>query len=216
MGRGQLNAGVNGLKEFTTKSTWVLRSVVFSMHMFNGWQHQSCDSLARSVFPSCWVLSAIFFVFLCVFLLSEQFVTVVVDFVIFCCFFVCFFEGLVHMPHNTVNSVPSIYTSTSTACCSSSSAGSVTVPLFLSTYSSVGIPVVPRASQSPVLALSASSLFDCSLVPSTSSLTLAPSVGSGAFVELADLLAENIGAQEAGPHTYLDGKLLVACAKKGW
>ena len=110
------------------------------------------------------------------------------------------------------------------------------MPSFLSTYSSVGIPVVPRASQPPVPALSAPSLFDSSFVPSTSSLTLAPSVGkafvvgpgyapipgklvakitSGAFVELADLL-ENIHAQEAEPHTYLNGKLLVVPAKKGW
>ena len=109
------------------------------------------------------------------------------------------------------------------------------MPSFLSTYSSVGIPVVPRASQPPVPALSAPSLFDYSLVPSTSSPTLAPSVGkafvvgpgyapipwklvakitSGAFNELADLLAENIRAQESEPHTYLDGKLLVAPAKK--
>ena len=191
-----------------------------------------------------------------------QFVAVVVDFAIFhCCLSVCFFEGLVHMPRNTVNSisasldssvptlsssdesaisttsnstssssftlsrslvaisaetlsqaisqafqqslpqmlaalrenrapnstssstsgnssmallvtsVPSTDTVTLTACRSSSSAGSVTVPSFLSTYSSVGIPVVPCASQPPV-----------------------PPV----------------------PHTYLDGKLLVAPAKKGW
>ena len=39
-------------------------------------------------------------------------------------------------------------------------------------------------------------------------------ITSGAFVELADLLVENIHAQEAEPHTYLDGKLLVAPAKK--
>ena len=131
--------------------------------------------------------------------------------------------------------VPSTYTSTSTACRSSSLAGSVTVPSFLSTYSSAGIPVFPCAFQPPVLALSAPSLFDYSLVPSTSSPTLAPSVGktfvvgpgyapipgklvakitSGVFVELADLLAENIRAQEAEPHTYLDGKLLVAPGKK--
>ena len=109
------------------------------------------------------------------------------------------------------------------------------MPSFLSTYSSVGIPVVPRASQPPVPALSAPSLFDYSLVLSTSSLTLVPSVGkalvvgpgyppilgtlvakitSNAFVELADLLAENICAQEAEPHTYLVAKLLVAPAKK--
>ena len=132
-------------------------------------------------------------------------------------------------------SVPSTYTLTSTACRSLSSASSVTVPSFLSTYLPVGIPVVPRASQPPVLALSAPSLFAHSSVPSTSSLTLAPlvrkafvagpgyapipeklvaKITSGAFVELADLLAENICAQEAEPPTYLDGNLLVAPAKK--
>ena len=270
------------------------RSAVFSTHMLGGWLHQTCDSLVHSVF-------------LGVFVLCEQFVTIVVDFTIFrCCFSVCFFKGLVRMPRNTVNSilalldpsghasspsddsalsttsnstssssftslpssvtisaetlsqaisqafqqslpqmlaahrengapnytssstsgnssvapfvssVPLTYTSTSTACRSSSSTGSVTMPSFLSTYSSVVIPMVSRASQLPVLALSAPSLFDYLLVPSISSPTLAPSVGkafvvgpgyapmagklvakitSGTFVELADLLAENIRAQ---------------------
>ena len=51
-------------------------------------------------------------------------------------------------------SVPSTYTSTSTSWRSSSLAGSVTVPSFLSTYSSVGIPVVPPAFQLPVPGLS--------------------------------------------------------------
>ena len=55
------------LKELTTKSAWVPRSAVFGMRMPGGWLHRSCDSLARSVFPSCWVLSPIFFVFLGVF-----------------------------------------------------------------------------------------------------------------------------------------------------
>ena len=111
------------------------------------------------------------------------------------------------------------------------------MPSFLSIYLYVGIPLVPPASQPPVPALSAPSLFSYSLVPLTSSLTLVPSVGkafvvgpgyapipgklvakitSGAFVELADLLAENICAQEAEPHTYLDGKLPVVPVKKGW
>ena len=49
--------------ELTTKSAWVPRSAVFSTRMLGGWPHRSCDSLVRSVFPSCWVLSAIFFVF---------------------------------------------------------------------------------------------------------------------------------------------------------
>ena len=39
---------------------------------------------------------------------------------------------------------------------------------------------------------------------------MAPVTRQGTFVELA----ENIRAQEAEPHTYLDGKLLVAPAKK--
>ena len=65
--------------------------------------------------------------------------------------------------------VPSTRTSTSTDCRSSSLAGSVSVPSFISTYSSVGIPVVPRASQPPVPASSVKSLFDSALVPSTSS-----------------------------------------------
>ena len=43
---------------------------------------------------------------------------------------------------------------------------------------------------------------------------LGAEITSGAFVELADLLAENISVQEAKPRTYLDGKLLVAFAKK--
>ena len=83
------------------------------------------------------------------------------------------------------------------------------MPSFLSTCSSVGIPVVSRSSQPPVPALSAPSLFDYSLVPSSSSPTLGPSVGkafvvgpgyapipgklvakitSGTFIELADPL----------------------------
>ena len=57
----------------------------------------------------------------------------------------------------------------------------MTVPPFLSTYSSFGIPMVPRASQPPVPASSAPSLFDSSSVLSTSNPTLAPSVGK-AFV----------------------------------
>ena len=39
-------------------------------------------------------------------------------------------------------------------------------------------------------------------------------ITSGALVEFTDLLAETIRAQEAEPHTYLDGKLLDAPAKK--
>ena len=107
------------------------------------------------------------------------------------------------------------------------------MPSFLSTYSSIGIPMVRHASHLPVPASSVPSFFDSSLVPSTRSPTLAPSAGkafvgspnyapipgklvakitSGAFVELA----ENTPAQEAEPHTYSNDKLLVAPAKKEW
>ena len=208
-----LNAVKCNLKELTTKSTWVPRLA------------HACSVAGHIDHVIPWrVLSAIFFVFfLGVFLLCEQFFTVVVDFAIFRCFSVCFFEGLVHMPRNMVNrisasldpssssdesalsttsnstssssftsspssvaisaetlsqaisqtfqqslpqilaalrengapnstssstsgnpsvapfttSVLSTYTSTPTACRSSSSPGSMTVPSFLSTYSSV-------------------------------------------------------------------------------
>ena len=56
-----INAFKCNLKELTTKSAWVPRSAVLGMRMPGGWLHRSCDSLARSVFSSCWVLSAIFF-----------------------------------------------------------------------------------------------------------------------------------------------------------
>ena len=64
-------------------------------------------------------------------------------------------------------------TSTSTGCCSSFLAGSVTETSFLCTYLSIGIPMVPRASQPSFPALLAPSSFDSYLVPSTSSPTLA-------------------------------------------
>ena len=126
-------------------------------------------------------------------------------------------SGNSHAASSAIN-VPWTHTSTSTGCRSSSLAGSVTAPSFLSTYSSISIPVVPHASQPPVPASSAPSLFDSPLAPTSNSPTLAPSVGkvfvvgpgyapvlgrlvakitSGAFVELADLLAENMRAQEA-------------------
>ena len=65
-------------------------------------------------------------------------------------------------PASSAINVSSTYTSTSTGCRSSSLTGSVTVPSFPSTYSSLGIPVVPRASQPTVPASSAPSFFDSS------------------------------------------------------
>ena len=101
-----LNAFKCNLKELTTKSAWVPRSAVFGMRMPGGWLHRSCDSLARSVLPSCWVLAAIFFVFVGVFSSLRAVRHRCRRFrELFFGFSVCFFEGLVHMPRNTVNSI---------------------------------------------------------------------------------------------------------------
>ena len=82
------------------------RLAVFGMRMSGGWLHRSCDSLAPSVFPSCWVLSAIFFVFPRCFSSLRAFRHRCRRFCeLFFVFSVCFFEGLVHMPRNTVNSI---------------------------------------------------------------------------------------------------------------
>ena len=43
---------------------------------------------------------------------------------------------------------------------------------------------------------------------------LVTKIRTGQFIDLADLLAENLKAQETEPHTYLDGKLLVSSSKK--
>ena len=85
------------------------------------------------------------------------------------------------------------------------------------------------------MAISTPSSFVSLAWPAPGNSTFAPSVGkafvvgpgyvpipaklvakitSGVFVELADLLAENLRAQESEPHTYLDGKLVVSPARK--
>lgn len=43
---------------------------------------------------------------------------------------------------------------------------------------------------------------------------LVVNIQSGQFVDLADLLAENLKAQDVEPQTYLDGKLLVSSTKE--
>ena len=74
--------------------------------------------------------------------------------------------------------VPLTHKSTSTAPLSSSYAGRVPVLSFMSIYSTIDNPVVPHASQPPILALSAHSLLDSPLLPLTSSPILVPSVGT--------------------------------------
>ena len=43
---------------------------------------------------------------------------------------------------------------------------------------------------------------------------LVTKIRTGQFIDLADLSAENLKAQETEPQTYLDGKLLVTSSKK--
>ena len=71
-----------------------------------------------------------------------------------------------------------------------------------------------RGIGSPTLAPSAGKAFVVGPGYTPIPGKLVAKIISGTFVEFADLLAENIHAQEAEPHTYLDGKLLVAPAKK--
>ena len=81
--------------------------------------------------------------FLAVFLLREQFFTVVIDFTIFHCFSVCFFEGLVHMPRNTVTSISASLdpSSPSDESALSTTANSTSLSSFTSLSSSVTISV---------------------------------------------------------------------------
>ena len=118
---------------------------------------------------------------------------------------------------------------------SSTTSGNVVVPSFISTYSTVGNPVFTALGQPPLMAISTPSSFVSPAWPAPGNSTFVPSVGkafvvgpgyapipaklvakitSGVFVELADLLAENLRAQESEPHTYLDGKLVVSPARK--
>jgi hypothetical protein len=43
---------------------------------------------------------------------------------------------------------------------------------------------------------------------------LVTKITAGMFIELADLLAENIKAQEIEPQAFLEGRLLVSSSKK--
>ena len=118
---------------------------------------------------------------------------------------------------------------------SSTTSRNVVVPSFISTYSTVGNPVFTALGQPPLMAISTPSSFISPAWPAPGNSTFAPSVGkafvvgpgyapipaklvtkitSGVFVELADLLAENLRAQESKPHIYLDGKLVVSPARK--
>ena len=122
------------------------------------------------------------------------------------------FGGMAHASNVASSSIPS----------SSTTSGIVVVPSFISTYSTVGNPVFTALGQPPLMAISTPPTFVSPAWPAPGTLTFAPSVGkafvvgpgyapipaklvakitSGIFVELADLLAENLRAIWA-PHLF--------------
>ena len=78
------------------------------------------------------------------------------------------------------------------------------------------MPLVSFGSNSSIASTSTSlnRLFVVGPSYSPAPEKLVTKIRSGQFVDLADLLAENLKAQEREPQTYLDGKLLVSSTKK--
>ena len=125
---------------------------------------------------------------------------------------------------------------------SQASAGNLNVPSFISTYCTLADPQVSVSTQSygPIntsMRARGASTSQCSLSPQSALPTenVSPFSGkafvigpgyapvpykvvskviSGQFTELADLLAENIKAQDTEPQAFLEGKLLVSTSKK--
>ena len=121
------------------------------------------------------------------------------------------------------------------------SSGNIIIPSFVSTYCSLGNSslshpslfgsrgvssgALPATSQffspafsTPTLAHSVASLLHKPFVvgPGYSPILekLVTKIKAGQFVDLADLLPENVKAQDSEPQTYLDGKLLVSTKKR--
>ena len=145
------------------------------------------------------------------------------------------------MPLNTFSS--SFPISSSPGFAAGLSAGNIVVPFFISTYCTLGNPslshpslfgshgllsgVLPATSQffspvfsTPTLAHVVASLLHKPFVvgPGYSPIPekLVRKIKAGQFVNLADLLPENVKAQDFEPQTYLDGKLLVSTKKRVW
>ena len=118
---------------------------------------------------------------------------------------------------------------------SSLSSGTLVVPSFISTYSTLSSPSVvssllPATSNTnPPLAvggsLSGTSASSSSPPTLDKAFVLGPGytpvpyklvakITGGQFIELADLLSDNIRAQDAEPQAFLDGKLVVSGTKK--
>ena len=117
--------------------------------------------------------------------------------------------------------------------------GNIVVPPFISFYCTLGNPI-PSSQAAPSFGSRSASRFSLpassfltpratplssgSLNVSCGTLGLSSSwqgfccwpglVRTGQFVELADLLAENLKAQEVEPQTFLDGKHVVSSTKK--
>ena len=143
------------------------------------------------------------------------------------------------MPSNTGSS--SFPISSSPGSAAGLSAGNIVVPSFISTYCTLGNSSLSHPSLFGSHGVSSGALPATSqfVSPAFSTPALAPSVASslhkpfvvgpgyspipaklvtkiraGQFVDLADLLPENVKAQDSEPQSYLDGKLLVSTKKR--
>ena len=112
---------------------------------------------------------------------------------------------------------------------SGSSTGNVFVPSFVSTYCTLGNSALSSSTQRLTSSFSLGFSFPSTAVLwATSSLhgpfvvgpgyspipeKLVTKIRTGQFIDLADLLAENLKGRETEPQTYLDGRLLVTSSK---
>ena len=122
-----------------------------------------------------------------------------------------------------------------THCSTSQSSGMLVVPLFISTYSSLGGPPVvsnlPATSSANLPVVVGGSCggvtgSDSFMFPSLNKAfvvgpgyapvpyKLVSKITAGFFVDLAELLPDNIRAQEIEPQAFLEGKLVVSGSKK--
>ena len=120
-------------------------------------------------------------------------------------------------------------------CQPSSSSGTLVVPSFISTYSTLGSPSVVSSLPSaisvtnpplPVGGSSSGAAAPLSMPPTLAKAfviglgytpvpyKLVAKITGGQFIELADLLSDNIKAQETEPQAFLEGRLLVSNNKK--
>ena len=135
----------------------------------------------------------------------------------------------------STSSPPPTSSSSGTLGPTSQSSGTLVVPSFISTYSSLGSPSVVSslpATSSAILPLvvggscGGATGTEFSTFPNLSKAfvvgpgyapipyKLVSRITAGLFVDLADLLPDNIRAQEIEPQAFLEGKLVVSGSKK--